>query len=864
MSELCFEKTFETLTGHQPFAWQRRLYDRFRSGDLPKVIDLPTGMGKTAVIAIWLLARKSQLTGGNAERLSTRLVYVVDRRTVVDQATATAERIRENSEKVGIDPPAVSTLRGQFADNREWTRDPSKPSIVIGTVDMIGSRLLFSGYRSSYKQRPLDAGLLGQDSLLILDEAHLSEPFARLTHEIGRDGAFQQGQGQGKPMCCMSMSATSSEAATDGFRLEASDLKDSPDGNVVLRRYKAEKHLSIHRDIADGKKEIVKKVAELAVGNSRVVVFVRSPDDAQKIYDAVRKIASKNGSAPIGVELLTGTMRGLERDEFLGKPTIKRFLDAESGTADGPVVLVSTSAGEVGFDLNADHLICDAAPLDSIIQRFGRVNRRGEGVAEVHLFVAKPKGMQSDAARKNSQEHTFDTAAVMTVEILGRLPLIGDAIHDASPKALGALDKSPEALTPKPATVELTDILLDAWSMTTIVEPMPGRPPVANWLRGVADELPETTISWRAELDIAGFADLDIGDIEEWFDAHRVLPHETLTLPSHKAGQLLLDRWEGLGEDRKAKLKNAICVIDQGGLRVVRLANLMDDLKKTRQSLAANADIILPASFGGIQRGVGVLDPSTDGNSATTDVADEKDYAGMQRYRVVRINGDEHPILGELPAAGQRQNLSEFTLDMPADGDGTRQLVSLMPKQQRPELGTQTQRLTNHVAAVVRHAERLANQLDLQGTPRDALMLAARWHDQGKARELWQRAVGGSTDNLLAKSGGKMQPIPGGYRHEFGSLQGMMEVEWEAARPEVLDLAAHMVAAHHGRSRPHFRKGGFDPNARAKSPSLAAEAMRRFAKLQKEYGWWYLAWLENLLRCADALASAENITEGGQ
>ena len=37
---------------------------------------------------------------------------------------------------------------------------------------MIGSRLLFSGYRSSFKLRPLDAGLLGQDALLVLDEAH--------------------------------------------------------------------------------------------------------------------------------------------------------------------------------------------------------------------------------------------------------------------------------------------------------------------------------------------------------------------------------------------------------------------------------------------------------------------------------------------------------------------------------------------------------------------------------------------------------------------------------------------------------------------------------------------------------------------
>jgi CRISPR-associated endonuclease/helicase Cas3 len=74
----------------------------------------------------------------------------------------------------------------------------------------------------------------------------------------------------------------------------------------------------------------------------------------------------------------------------------------------------------------------------------------------------------------------------------------------------------------------------------------------------------------------------------------------------------------------------------------------------------------------------------------------------------------------------------------------------------------------------------------------------------------------------------------------------------------VFDLAMHIVAAHHGRARPHFPKGGFDPCARARSPEIAAEVVRRFARLQRRYGYWRLAWLENLLRCADARASAED------
>jgi CRISPR-associated endonuclease/helicase Cas3 len=60
-----------------PFPWQQELLKRFVEGQLPPGLDIPTGLGKTAVMAIWLVARTSGAT------LPGRLVYVVDRRAVV-------------------------------------------------------------------------------------------------------------------------------------------------------------------------------------------------------------------------------------------------------------------------------------------------------------------------------------------------------------------------------------------------------------------------------------------------------------------------------------------------------------------------------------------------------------------------------------------------------------------------------------------------------------------------------------------------------------------------------------------------------------------------------------------------------------
>src|SRR5215213_8072181 len=120
MSDIPFNETFYTLTGNSPFPWQRSLYERFVLGDFPSSCNLPTGLGKTAVIPVWLIA----LANAPAA-VPRRLVYVVNRRTVVDQATREAEKVRGRLtgelagrlralSAVPTDPPlAISTLRGQ-------------------------------------------------------------------------------------------------------------------------------------------------------------------------------------------------------------------------------------------------------------------------------------------------------------------------------------------------------------------------------------------------------------------------------------------------------------------------------------------------------------------------------------------------------------------------------------------------------------------------------------------------------------------------------------------------------------------------------------------------------------------------------
>ena len=168
-----FATFFEALTGFQPLPWQAALYERFVSGDCPDSASIPTGLGKTSVVAIWLIALAMQ-----PDVMPRRLVYVVNRRTVVDQTTTEVEKLYASLAKkpelaylaaqlselaaLPCDTPlAISTLRGQYTDNGEWKRDPSRPAVIIGTVDLIRSGLLFSHYRAGFKTRPLYAAFLG-------------------------------------------------------------------------------------------------------------------------------------------------------------------------------------------------------------------------------------------------------------------------------------------------------------------------------------------------------------------------------------------------------------------------------------------------------------------------------------------------------------------------------------------------------------------------------------------------------------------------------------------------------------------------------------------------------------------------------
>jgi CRISPR-associated endonuclease/helicase Cas3 len=866
MNETDFDTAFEALTGNRPFPWQFALYQRLVAGDIPPSCNLPTGLGKTSVIPIWLIALAKC-----GEKLPRRLVYVVNRRTVVDQATREAEKLRatllsvdtpvlkEISAKLAgfagdptDGPLAISTLRGDFADNGDWRADPARPAVIVGTIDMIGSRLLFSGYGAGFKSRPLHAGFLGQDVLLVHDEAHLEPAFQCLLTEIN---AEQKRRRELLRFHVMELTATS-RSADDQFRLAPQDL----DNETVRRRMQAKKRIELH-ETSDAKKT-ADEVAKLALAHKdsgqAILVFLRALEDVEKVA----------GKMPKGmVERLTGTLRGHERDQLATKnPIFARFLPVgeregrESTT--GTVYLVCTSAGEVGVNISADHLVCDLAPFDSMAQRFGRVNRFGDGDARID--VVHPASFD--------ENDEYELRRKRTLELLRRLD------HNASPEALGALPDQDRqtAFSPSPEILPADEVLFDAWALTSVREALPGRPIVEDWLHGIPDRfIPDTYVAWREEVGVL-HQQMKEADVDEDRARFERFAAELLGVYPVKPHELLRDRTDRVIRnldsiaDRTPELPSWVVQPD-GRVAVYWLRELG---KKDRQNKPAvnlaSCTVLLPPVAGGLKGGT-LNGTSAFGEEPETpyDVADEW-FEDEKQQRRKRLWGEG----GERP---RRMRLVQ-TLDIaPLDdeGEGTksagarvwRWYVRVRSADDVGSTGLGQLSLRQHLADAEAAASKITRTLGLPESLRRAVVLASKFHDLGKCRAVWQRAIGntcydpGKLDSVLAKSGHSRPPEDlNHYRHEFGSLLDVVtDPDFHALKDEsdMQDVILHLIAAHHGRARPHFAQDeAFDPeHGDDECERIACETPRRFARLQRKYGRWGLAYLESLVRAADISAS---------
>jgi CRISPR-associated endonuclease/helicase Cas3 len=634
LTEGDFAAFFQEVHGWAPFPWQRALLHRVLEPGWPALIDVPTGLGKTAVldVAVFASALRSEL----ARR---RVFLVVDRRLIVDQADEHAGRIQQALAGAGPgsvcqdvarqlaadgdDGPVldVTRMRGGISWSWLWLERPDRHAIVTGTVDQVGSRLLFRGYGVGERLRPIDAALTGTGSLIIVDEAHLSDAFLSTLRDIQEHETSRTAP---TPVV-VAMSASPGTPRADTHSVTSADQQDP----IAAQRLAAAKRLHLltvpaAKDAAAG--AVADALAYWALrlgGPGRVTgVVANTVARARAVFG---KLQQELGDRA-GLVLLTGRVRPVDRDYLLHDwyPRIR------SGTAhqDGqPLYVVATQTIEVGADIDLDMLVTESASLPALTQRLGRLNRRGERPAATAVAVHADK--LNDGVYAEARPQTWQWLASLTDPVQHRhgstAADLGPGI-DASPQALrhragGLPSGQREAMRgPRPYAPLVSAVTLDTWARTS---PTP-RPdvPVAPYLHGIGASEPTVSVIWRADTRgedpaqwrnsadrIPPSADeaieLPISAVRHWL----AIRPGTLTPAGRTAADSDTDDAEALSDTESqappspaAHASLAVPPGEGAGRRVLRYRGADDCEPITPRQIGPGDLLIVPAGWGGCDR----------------------------------------------------------------------------------------------------------------------------------------------------------------------------------------------------------------------------------------------------------------------
>lgn len=638
-----FAEFYKAVHGYEPFAWQKRLAEQVLGNQgWPDVIRVPTSSGKTSVLDVALFELAAQAGRQAEQRMAARRIcFVIDRRLVVDEITEHAHRLYQAimrnpangdqpilpSVKAALAclaadrevPLRVVRLRGAVYRDDGWAADPLTPTILISTVDQIGSRLLFRGYGVSRRNRPVQAGLLAFDTRIILDEAHLSTVFAETLDRIRQYQQWPEKSPLPKErlVSVVRMSATAGEGKrvfeltdqerNDGRlkpRLEASKPAELITVQVEsIKKEVREKQPRKARELeTENRAKLVKQLVEKAKqfganGPAVIGIVVNRVATARQVFEQLRN----EGEAL----LLTGRIRPYDRDRLL-QNWLQRI---QAGREDNPeqvLYVVATQTVEVGANIDFDALVTEAAPLDALRQRFGRLHRIPDKPA-VRPAAQAAILIRSDQAKNSEDDPIYGRAIAETWKWLNKkanlttggrgkskLYLFDFCINQLHPKLPTTPDEMRPLLAPQPETPLLLPAHLDAWVQTN---PMPDPDPdVGPFLHGRADAAVDVQVIWRA--------DLDEKNRNAWPDIVRLMPpriREAVPVPLYELRAWLKERKELLGD--VADVEGIKSTSERGGSnkarRVLRWRGAHDAKVVRPNQIKPGDTVIVPASYGG-------------------------------------------------------------------------------------------------------------------------------------------------------------------------------------------------------------------------------------------------------------------------
>lgn len=910
-----FPTFYGALHGRGPFAWQTRAARELSEFGWWQDVTAPTGAGKTTLVEAWLhalaVSGPGELPGHPARRLGRRLFWVVDRRAVVDQVFKHVQGVLDKITAPSAPPElaAVAAALREIGGGRDavyalWRGgldeaagrdaraplDPARVACVCSTVDQVGSRLLFRGFGIAPGSRAIQAGLVGMDATIVLDEAHIAEDFRATVKAVEK---LQDGARRSPCRPTQLVAVTATPRSTTGFSLTDAERGEP----AIAARLLARKLVSVAK--SQRPHDVATIALELAHGHPHeaIGVVLNTVGDARAVFDEL-------AAAGVGTDdrtLVIGPVRPLDRRAALARIPGRH----ERASRVEPFFVVATQTIEVGLDLDLDALVTACAPMPSLIQRLGRLDRTG-----ARYLAGNPScAIVLPPPRRGCPVYGDDTAAVFDW-LRNRL---GQGELDLGPAAIERLrDELPQPRDePRPAPALLA-FHVEALARTDALDSEV--PEIELYLRGDRDTSPEVALMWRADIGADGDSVRDeasiaarVGDRLGTRPPH---PGEMLTISLRAARRWL--RGEAVGDvadisaSAEADSEGAADHQPRPAWIVTRSGHASPEVVAVDLDASAARGGPRPGDLVVLAAGAGGADEFGWAPGSTNMVSDLGSLDRARPRVVFRTEQGDHAReiahvrdaleAGELSAStaarelgrllatalpssdGYAEDVAEITRRFADDGhaellaDGEL-LLTTRPVPERRGGPAPEMTLSRHQEAVTERVAEIAAALGLDQPVADELSIAAAHHDEGKRDPRFQDwlSAGAVVVEPLAKSSyvatrARLRALreaagwPRGKRHEIASALLVRR-----ALPDAW-LAAWLVATHHGANRP-FARGVADPAANGieiSAPIAGIEAavgaaelldpgwqLEAFERLSAEYGAWGLACLEAILILAD-------------
>ncbi len=316
----------------------------------------PTGSGKTEASLIWASQKPEY----------SKIFYLLPTRVT---SNAIYERITNYFGKTNtaITHSSAFLYRKEIEDNKsyektEYLKDKTFfKNVTVCTVDQV----LTQGFNLGYWEIKT---FHAYNARIIIDEIHLYQPYTLgliiSTIQYLKDQFSSQ---------FFIMTAT----MPSKLKILLQQTLNIADENVIQDNEllnQARNYFEVRETLVDG---LQAEIQEAIKRHKKVLIVVNTVDEAIRLYDVYKQMAKY---------AVCFHSRFIQKDRFDKEQDI---LNRER--ADLPTLLIATQVVEVSLDIDFDIMFTENAPIDAIIQRAGRINRkRTKEDSKVIIFKHQP------------------------------------------------------------------------------------------------------------------------------------------------------------------------------------------------------------------------------------------------------------------------------------------------------------------------------------------------------------------------------------------------------------------------------------------------------------------------------------------